>query len=193
MPRKVLKKKPITQKQKQSQNVIVNLVMAKHYARRKPSGKRMQPVIYQPPIRMIQSYGDVLARQPPQQQILGEDIRKIIQQEVKTPVSELREEFLSRVESKPKEKMIPITPVYDFTTGFDEPEPVAKLEPIRERSERSERSETSEMTEDMFTPRYDGATLEMLLIGDYGFTKSGRKRTTPTISQKAILRTKGKL
>lgn len=190
MPRKVLKKKPITtQKQKQSQNVIVNLVMAKHYARRKPSGKRMQPVIYQPPIRMIQSYGDVLARQPPQQQILGEDFRKIIKEEIKTPVSELREEFLSRVESKPKEKMIPITPVYDFTTGFDEPEPVAKLEPIRERSERSE---MSEMTEDMFTPRYDGATLEMLLIGDYGYTKSGRKRTTPTASQKAILKKKGK-
>jgi hypothetical protein len=187
MPRKVLKKKPITQKQKQSQNVIVNLVMAKHYARRKPSGKRMQPVIYQPPIRMIQSYGDVLARQPPQQQILGEDFRKIIKEEIKTPVSELREEFLSRVESKPKEKMIPITPVYDFTTGFDEPEPVAKLEPI------DERREMSELSEDMFTPRYDGATLEMLLIGDYGFTRSGRKRTTPTVSQKAILRTKGKL
>lgn len=160
-----MKKKVITQKQKQSQKVIVNLVMAKHYARRKPSGKRAQPIIYQPPIRMIQSYGDVLARQPPQQQILGEDFRKIIKEEIKTPVSELREEFLSRVESKPKEQII------------DEPE---FLQPIKvEEGERVERNP--------FEIMYDGATLEMLLTGNYGLTNSGRQRTTPTKRQQIVI------
>jgi len=59
MPRKVLKKKPVKQKQsqRQSQKVVVNVVLAKHQAKRKPSGKKSipipTPVFNQPPITMI--------------------------------------------------------------------------------------------------------------------------------------------
>lgn len=188
MSRKVLKKKkPVKQKQsqRQSQNVVVNVVLAKHQAKRKPSGKKAipiaTPVFYQPPIRMIQSYGDVMQREPPKSQILGEDIRKIIKEEIKSPVAELREDFLSRIESRPKqdimERTIPkedkdksLYDVYDLETSFD----AISLLP---------RTGGGITQRDPFLIDYDGATLEMLLAGNYGLTKGGNKRSVPTKRQ----------
>lgn len=195
MPRKVLKKKPIKQKQsqRQSQNVVVNVVLAKHQAKRKPSGKLAVPVIYQPPIRMIQSYGDIMPREPPKQQILGEDIRKIIKEEIKSPVAELREDFLSRIENKPKDRLIPPPlPIaepapYDFSTGFEEPVDMDELT----RGFEDITLTPSGGRRDPFLIDYDGATLEMLLSGNYGLTRprsdgtgGGNRRTSPTKRQK---------
>ena len=191
MSRKVQKKKqPVKQKQsqRQSQNVVVNVIMAKHTARRKPSGKKAIPIatpILQPPIRMNVSYGDILQREQPKREILGEEFRKILAEEIakSKPVAELREDFLSRIDSKPKDRLIP-PPLYDFESGFEEP----PLKPIREETP----SDLS-LTEDIFEARYDGATLDMLIRGDYGTTRTGRRRQQPTISQKNILRSKGYL
>lgn len=203
MSRKVQKRKaPVKQKQsqRQSQNVVVNVVMAKHTARRKPSGKLAQPVIVQPPIRMIQSYGDVMAREPPKPQILGEDIRKLIGETIKSPIGELRQEFLSRVENKPKDRLIPPPLPFDFSTGFEEPpaevDYVADDRFRRDILPRPRRDDTPEdlsLTEDVFEPRYDGATLDMLIRRDYGLTRTGNPRRQPTATQRNILRSKGYL
>ena len=189
MSRKVLKKKPVKQKQsqRQSQNVVVNVVLAKHYAKRKPSGKKSipiaTPIFYQPPIRMIQSYGDVMQREPPKSQILGEYIRKIIKEEIKSPVAELREDFLSRVESRPKQDIIikkeKDTSLYDFGTGFEESFDADDLERAFDAI-----SIGGGRQKDIFTIDYDGVSLEMLLAGNYGFTKGGKKRSLPTKRQK---------
>ena len=186
MPRKVLKKKPVKQKQsqRQSQNVVVNVVLAKHHAKRKPSGKKSipiaTPIFYQPPIRMIQSYGDVMQREPPKSQILGEDIRNIIKEEIKSPVAELREDFLSRIESIPKrniiEKKEKDTSLYDFETGFEEDD--------LERAFDGMSIGGGSRQKDIFGIDYDGASLEMLLAGNYGFTKGGNKRSSPTKRQR---------
>lgn len=191
MPRKVLKKKPVKQKQsqRQSQNVVVNVVLAKHQAKRKPSGKKAipiaTPVFYQPPIRMIQSYGDVMQREPPKSQILGEDIRKIIKEEIKSPVAELREDFLSRVESRPKQDIIDKKnmSMYDFGTGFEESFDVADLE--KSFNELSLLPPSGgRRQQDRFEIDYDGATLEMLLAGNYGLTKGGNRRSAATKRQR---------
>ena len=196
MPRKVLKKKPVKQKQsqRQSQNVVVNVVLAKHQAKRKPSGKKSipiaTPVFYQPPIRMIQSYGDVMQREPPKSQILGEDIRKIIKEEIKSPVAELREDFLSRIESIPKREIrLPKdlkqdkiekkdNSLYDFGTGFEETFDAGDL--VREFDEMSIGGGRRPFGE----TEYDGATLDMLLAGNYGLTKTGNRRISPTKKQR---------
>jgi len=186
MSRKVQKKKqPVKQKQsqRQSQNVVVNVVLAKHRAKSKPSGKKAIPIvtpILQPPIRMNVSYGDFFQREQPKREILGEEFRKILAEEIakSKPVAELREDFLSRIDSKPKDRLIP-PPLYDFETGFEEP--------IQRPTEENRSSE------DVFEPRYDGATLDMLMSGDYGTTRTGRRRQQPTVSQKNILRSKGYL
>jgi hypothetical protein len=191
MPRKVLKKKPVKQKQsqRQSQNVVVNVVLAKHYAKRKPSGKKSipiaTPIFYQPPIRMIQSYGDVMQREPPKTQILGEDIRKIIKEEIKSPVAELREDFLSRVESRPKQDILEKKEksLYDFSTGFEESFDADDLERAFDGMSLLPPSGGSRQ-KDIFGIDYDGASLEMLLDGNYGFTKGGNKRSSPTKRQK---------
>jgi hypothetical protein len=191
MPRKVLKKKPVKQKQsqRQSQNVVVNVVLAKHYAKRKPSGKKSipiaTPIFYQPPIRMIQSYGDVMQREPPKTQILGEDIRKIIKEEIKSPVAELREDFLSRVESRPKQDILEKKEksLYDFSTGFEESFDADDLERAFDEMSLLPPSGGSRQ-KDIFGIDYDGASLEMLLDGNYGFTKGGNKRSSPTKRQK---------
>jgi hypothetical protein len=191
MSRKVLKKKPVKQKQsqRQSQNVVVNLVLAKHHAKRKPSGKKSipiaTPVFYQPPIRMIQSYGDVMQREPPKSQILGEDIRKIIKEEIKSPVAELREDFLSRIESRPKQDIIEKKgmSMYDFGTGFEESFDAADLEKSFNELSLLPPSGGSRQ-KDMFGIDYDGASLEMLLAGNYGLTKGGNRRSSPTKRQR---------
>lgn len=199
MPRKVLKKKPVKQKQsqRQSQNVVVNVVLAKHQAKRKPSGKKAvpisTPIFYQPPIRMIQSYGDVMQREPPKPQILGEDIRKIIKEEIKSPVAELREDFLSRVESRPKQEIIrpkqeimekKDKSLYDFGTGFEESFDADDLGRRFDEMSLSPSGGGGRTQRDPFLIEYDGATLEMLLAGDFGFTKGGNTRTAPTKKQK---------
>jgi hypothetical protein len=192
MPRKVLKKKPVKQKQsqRQSQNVVVNVVLAKHQAKRKPSGKKSipiaTPVFYQPPIRMIQSYGDVMQREPPKSQILGEDIRKIIKEEIKSPVAELREDFLSRVESRPKQDIIDKKnmSMYDFGTGFEESFDAADLERSFNELSLLPPSEGGITQRDPFLVDYDGATLEMLLSGNYGLTKGGNRRSVATKRQR---------
>lgn len=184
MPRKVQKKKaPVKQKQsqRQSQNVVVNVVMAKHSAKRKPSGKQATPIIYQPPIRMIQSYGDVLAREPPKPSLLGEEIKQILEQYKKhQPVSELREDFLSRVESKPKERLIP---KYDFESGFSEP---VKEEEIG--GEVQARLYPPEQERGVFEPLYGGVSVGELLVGNYGFTPSGNRRRRPTKAQELAMK-----
>ena len=187
MPRKVQKRKaPVKEKQsqRQSQNVVVNIVMAKHRAPRKPSGKKAQPIIYQPPIRMIQSYGDVLAREPPKPSLLGEEIKQILEQYKKhQPVSELREDFLSRVESKPKDRLIP---KYDFESGFEEPveynDSEGRLVDMSTSPTRARRK-----PKDPSTINYDGATIEMLMEGNYGRTKGGGIRNTPTKKQEMAI------
>jgi len=190
MPRKVLKKKPVKQKQsqRQSQNVVVNVVLAKHQAKRKPSGKKSipiaTPVFYQPPIRMIQSYGDVMQREPPKSQILGEDIRKIIKEEIKSPVAELREDFLSRIDSRPKQDIMEKKDksIYDFSTGFEESFDADDLE--KSFNELSLLPPSGGGIRDPFLVDYDGATLEMLLSGNYGLTKGGNRRSAPTKRQR---------
>lgn len=190
MPRKVLKKKPVKQKQsqRQSQNVVVNVVLAKHQAKRKPSGKKSipiaTPVFYQPPIRMIQSYGDVMQREPPKSQILGEDIRKIIKEEIKSPVAELREDFLSRIESRPKQDIIEKKgmSMYDFGTGFEESFDAADLE--KSFNELSLLPPSGGGRRPFGETEYDGATLDMLLAGNYGLTKTGNRRISSTKKQR---------
>ena len=206
MSRKVQKKKqPVKQKQsqRQSQNVVVNVVLAKHRAKSKPSGKKAIPIatpILQPPIRMNVSYGDFFQREQPKREILGEEFRKILAEEISKskPIAELREDFMSRVESKPKERLIP-PPLYDFESGFEEP----SIKPVREETP----SDLS-ITEDLFEPRtegrppltrggsgirdpftinYDGATLEMLLSGDYGLTDGKQVRLKPTKRQEKVI------
>ena len=181
MPRKVQKKKaPVKQKQsqRQSQNVVVNVVMAKHRARTKPSGKKATPIIYQPPIRMIQSYGDVLARDPPKPSLLGEEIKQILEQYKKQqPVAELREDFLSRVESKPKERLIP---KYDFESGFSEPD--------IDMGDVQVKTFPPEQDRGVFEPLYGGVSIGELLVGNYGFTASGNKRKKPTKSQELAIK-----
>ena len=182
------------QSQNQRQSVVVNVLLAKHRAGRKPSGKKAIPIIYQPPIRMNVSYGDILNREPPKPQLLGEDIRKLIQSEVRNPIAELRKDFLSRVESKPRteimekpnEAMMKIILELDEIRKRPDEDEDNSLERIAERFNNiSLGGGTSDIDERVFEPRIiDGSTIDMLLVGNYGVTKTGNRRTAPTKKQR---------
>ena len=179
MPKDKKDKRKRSQKQSQNQrqSVVVNVLLAKHRAGRKPSGKKAIPIIYQPPIRMNVSYGDILNREPPKPQLLGEDIRRIIKEEIKSPVAELREDFLSRVASKPRTEIMQ-NPNEDEDNS---------IERIAERFNNiSLGGGTSDTTDArLFEPRFiDGASIDMLTVGNYGVTRTGNKRTAPTKKQR---------
>jgi hypothetical protein len=197
MPKDKKDKRKRSQKQSQNQrqSVVVNVLLAKHRAGRKPSGKKATPIFIQPPIRMNVSYGDILNREPPKPQLLGEDIRKLIAVEVKNPIAELRKDFLSRVESKPRteimekpnEEMMKIILELDEIRKRPDEDEDNSLERIAERFNNiSLGGGTSDTTDArLFEPRFiDGASIDMLRVENYGLTRTGNKRTAPTKKQR---------
>lgn len=204
--------------QNQRQSVVVNVLLAKSRAGRKPSGKKVMPVLIQPPIRMIVSSGDIMNRQPPKPQLLGDDIRKLIQLEVRNPITELRQDFLSRIESRPRTDIIGKDDEMEMMmerfnrkiigkgdevdrmlesfnrkiiSSDDEVERMTESDFIRRFGEEQSLGRSRSDITDVFEPRViDGASIEMLMNGDYGFTRTGNRRISPTKKQRDAINKK---